>query len=246
MNKHITRVLAATTAASAALITLGLTSGAADAATRVPQATVTKGYTNRLAGYVMSGPRFKYVAAKLRVPVCRAHSGNRSAVIALLTSTGLEADLVVRCGGGTGSVHYIDAPSTAGTFRLSPAVGDVLKISIFRHRLASVDAFSATDTRTGRTQTIKVPTSARVYRIGAMIALFNNTQVVNPASDIRLWAFRNAQLTTYSGARGSVFGPWLTVRVYDTTTGRASGAVVASPSYPTNGGLDFNIYLRHR
>lgn len=244
MHKRITRAFMAVAAAGAALTTLGFAGVSAAASTGAPQA-VPNVYTKNLAGYLTGGTRIRYVAATVKVRACRAHSGNKEAIIALAGRTQV-AELSVRCGGGAGSVRFLDSPSRRGAFRLAPAVGDNLKISIFRDRQRSVDSFTAINARTGRTQTVKVHTSARVYRSGQLLAFFNNALVRNPDRDVLLWTFRNVHMTAYSGARGSVFGPWTTFRIVDTTNGRASGDVVASPSSPANHGRDFNIYLRHR
>ena len=70
-----------------------------------------------------------------------------------------------------------------------------------------------------------------------------------PRADTQIWQFTGTQVTTYSGAHGSILGPWATTEAIDTTDGTPAGAVVADatvlPHWPNPGG-DFGVWLRHR
>ncbi|HEU5385411.1 MAG TPA: hypothetical protein VFV73_05880 [Streptosporangiaceae bacterium] len=49
------------------------------------------------------------------------------------------------------------------------------------------------------------------------------------SADTRLLQFTNTHVTTYSGDRGTLTGPWATWKYIATTTGTAAGTVIASP-----------------
>ena len=65
-----------------------------------------------------------------------------------------------------------------------------------------------------------------------------------PAKDTQLWQFTGSHLTTYSGARGTMLGPWTTSKIIETSTGASTGTVMASPSALGNHGQDFGVWLR--
>ena len=70
--------------------------------------------------------------------------------------------------------------------------------------------------------------------------------VVPPAASTRLWQFTGSRLTTYSGDHGTITGPWTTSKMITTTTGTASGTVIASPSGLSSNGRDFAARVCHR
>jgi hypothetical protein len=65
-----------------------------------------------------------------------------------------------------------------------------------------------------------------------------------PQADTRLVQFTGSRVTTYTGDRGTLTGPWATWKYIATTTGTAAGTVIASPSGLSNGGADFGVWLR--
>lgn len=174
-------------------------------------------------------------------------AGNNATLDVALTSPQIDvAVITVAAGGGAGSIRYVDSGYADGAFRLSPSIGDVVKVSVYRNVKAHRDYLTATNLRTGRTQTVAVTTSSKiVYRSASLTSTIINSQAEPPASDVRLWAPQNTKITNYSGTHGSVFGPWETLRLIDTRTGTAAGKVVLSPSYPWNDGKNFGIWLRH-
>lgn len=83
-----------------------------------------------------------------------ARTTNPVAHIELFGGRNWSADLDVLCNGGTRSVSFFDQKSVtnsaSGAFRLSPRVGDRLRISISRNVSGHRDSFTATNLRTGR------------------------------------------------------------------------------------------------
>ena len=65
-----------------------------------------------------------------------------------------------------------------------------------------------------------------------------------PQADTQLLEFTGSRVTTYTGAHGTLTGPWATWQYITTTTGAAAGTVKASPSDLSNGGADFGVWLR--
>jgi hypothetical protein len=148
------------------------------------------------------------------------------------------------CGGGADSIGYFDRHLGTGAFHLSPAVGDVVRIGIYRK--AGHDYFAVADLTSGSSQLVAVATPpAVVYRQAALLASIDASRVKAPARDVPLWTFRDATVTGYGGQRGAVVGPWITREVISTTDGTASGPVVMSPGHPFGTGHSFRIWLRH-
>ncbi len=246
MHRRITRAFLAASAAGAALATLGFAGVSAAGAATAP--AVHKVYTNSTAGYATGGGwRFRYIETSVKIPARQPVAGNNATLDVALSAPQVDvAVITVAAGGGAGSVTYVDSGYTNGEFHLSPSVGDVVKVSVYREVKAHRDRFTATNLATGRTQTVVVNTSsAIVYRHAQLSSTIDNGKVVTPANDVRLWAPQNTIVTSYSGNRGSVFGPWETSKLIDTTTGTSAGKVVLSPSYPWNNGKNFGIWLRH-
>ena len=55
-----------------------------------------------------------------------------------------------------------------------------------------------------------------------------------PAADTQLWQVTGARLTTYTGTRGTVTGPWQTSQLIQAVTGTAASTVLrASPNAST-------------
>lgn len=247
MHRAITRAFLAVATAGAAFTALAFTgAGLAGASTH---AAIPAIYNQGSAGYVTGVAwRIRYAETSVTIPAAQSTAGNNAtAAIALVADTGgYLATITVTPGGGAGSLGYLDRQFAHGTFHLSPSVGDVVKISIYRDRAGNSDYFTATNLRTGRVQTVGVITSAAVvYNHAALQAAIDNTKVVTPPADVRLWVFKNSRLTSYDGTRGTLFGPWTLQQLVDTTNGTATGAVVMSPSYPSNAGQNFGVWLRH-
>ena len=134
------------------------------------------------------------------------------------------------------------AAGVENAFDLPPRVGDVLRISIFRNRAAGQDEFAATNTRTGRTQKITVRVPGVIYRhavLGATLVALSG-EWSPPATNTRLWVFRNIAITSYNSTHGTICGPWPAVR-------HLAAPVISVrmfPSIPSNSCLNFGAWLK--
>jgi hypothetical protein len=175
---------------------------------------ITTVIDTNFAGYLTGGNwRFRYVTADVPMAACRSIANqNAAAGIALRSNIFSEiAHIDLLCGGGHGSVMFGTAPKAEGHFQLSPSLGDVLRVSIFRNVAACRDEFTATNTRTNNTKKVTVRTPCQlVYRYaqpGATLTDISGTWSP-PAANVRLWSFRNVAITSYNGTRGTICGPW--------------------------------------
>jgi len=243
----VTRAACAVVAAGASLTTASLAGAAvpAMAATHPPGQTV---YNIENAGYLASGRWFRFASTTLTVPpriVPKANDG--------FVAIGIGASCPGQCrppsawifvqpGGGSGSVI-----TNASTFKISPDVGDQLTVSIYYDRQGH-NYFTATDLTQHTTQTIRetLPGGLDPAYDHAELDVAVSGNVAPPVADTQLWKFTGTRLTTYTGVHGTVEGPWQLTKLVKTTDGTSTGAVVASPSAPLNGGQDFGIFLRHR
>jgi hypothetical protein len=247
MSRSIVRTILGIAAASAVIATFGLAeAGTADAATgRVPVL-----YGNHYAGYdtaTNNNWRFRYVATTVPVKACRIAPSKNPDAETQLCSTKWLAAIAVLCNGGAGSIDfYVDKSATShvqGTFSLSPRVGDRLRISISRNVPGHQDSLTATNLRTGRSQTVRVTTStAAVYHhafVGSSI--YHNADVMPlPTTSKLLWTFQNNRVVTYSGVRGTLRGPWATFEEIDRTS---AGATVMYPGTLSSSGASSSTYL---
>ncbi|HUZ35643.1 MAG TPA: hypothetical protein VMV17_04875 [Streptosporangiaceae bacterium] len=249
MHRRITGLAVTAAAAGTAAIALVLPAGSlAGAATTASHPGIPAIYTTRSAGYVTGGSwRFRFVQTYVTVPPCPADPGNNTLASAgLAGGSGYLASIAIVCGGGASSVGYLDHHFRNGAFRLSPRVGDVLRISVYRDQKRSRDYFTVADVSTGRAQTVAVTTARDVvYRHAVLAVSVDNTKVSRPGRDLRLWSFQRSRVTSGSGVRGWLRGPWATQRLVDTATGTAAGTVIMSPSYPWRKGQHFGVWLRH-
>jgi hypothetical protein len=225
VGKRLIRKLCAAAAAGATVTTVGFAgAGPAGAASTAPQSPGPLIYTTGQAGYVTGGGRlFRFVATTVVVPYLQFQAGNNgSAEVVLGSRVGPPATLRVAAGGGTGSISYIWSSGTefhtGHLYRVAPAPGDLLRLSIYYDRLGH-DFFTATDITQGVSQTARVDVVPVVYTAAEAAGVIENTTVAAPKADTRLWAFSGTRVTTYSGDRGTLLGPWTTYRVIDTTTG---------------------------
>jgi len=259
MHKRITRAIFAAAAAGATVATFGLTAAGTAGAATGPVAVNrhvagTAGaaagpvlVTRHFAGYhtaLHANWRFRHVATTVPVKACRiAPSKNPFVQMELFTGASWSALIAVFCNGGAGSVDFFDQKSATthrqGAFRLSPRIGDRLRISVSRNVPGHQDSFTATNLRTGVSQTVVVTTSTAVVYHHAFVgsAVEHNADVMPlPATRRLLWTFQNSRVVTYGGVRGTLTGPWATVKEIDRTPG---GVTVMFPSNlsPSGGGL---------
>lgn len=249
-GKYFSRKVCAAAAAGVAVSALGLTgAGAAGAATTGTQSIGPLVYTTSQAGYVTGGGRlFRFVATTVKVPYLQFQAGNNgSAEVVLGSQVGPPATLRVASGGGTGSISYVWSSGTefhtGHLYGVAPAPGDLLRLSVYYDR-GGHDFFTATDSTEGVSQTVRVDVVPVVYTAAEVAGVVDNATVVAPQADTRLWAFSGTRVTTYSGVRGTLLGPWSTYPVIDTTTGSAAGAVVINSPVLWNNGKNFGVWLR--
>ena len=122
-------------------------------------------------------------------------------------------------------------------------MGDRLRLSIFRNVASHQDSLTATDLRTGQSQTVRVTTSAAVAYHHAFLGSFINSNAdVMPLQAARelLWTFQNTRVVTYGGVSGTLFGPWATGVETDQTS---AGVTVMYPGTPSSSGANFSTYL---
>jgi hypothetical protein len=241
MHRHITRTLYAAAAAVITLGTLGL-AGAGSPAIAASRSLSPPGYSPSWAGYSVGGGRwFRFISTTVTVPPVL---GGSMPVIGL--SHGLPvgepfAELEVEPGpGGTVSAHV--SPGGYGTLPLSPRVGDQLTLSIFYDQHGH-DYFTASDITQHITRTIRLTAGNVIYNHGFVIAP-GGWPDYPPQADTQLLKLTGSRVTTYTGDRGTLTGPWATWKYIATTTGTAAGTVIASPSGLSNGGADFGVWLR--
>src|ERR1035441_2589161 len=245
MCRHLMRTYRgiASAGAAVALAALGISTATA-AVTAAPPSLGRPSYNQGWAGYTAGGGRwFRYVSTTVTIPPRTIHGARVGAAFIALQHTrptGLpEAMMSASPGGGAGSVTYLADPW--GVLAISPHIGDRLTLSIFYDQHGH-DYFTATDITRRTSQTVRVNVSAVVYdlaRLGARPA--GSTA---PPAEMRRRQFGASHVTTYSGDHGTILGPWTTSKVSMTSTGTASGTVVASPSPLRDNGRSFGVWLR--
>jgi hypothetical protein len=264
MGRRVARAIVAAAAAGATAAVFGLTAaGTAGAATRPlpvayhPHAAAGAAagrmpvvVTNDLAGYATAALetwKFRSVAATVPVAACRvARNNNPVAAVQLVGTTRWDADISVICNGGAGSIGFSDQKSASthvvGAFRLTPRVGDSLRISISRNVAGHQDSFTVTNLRTHRGQTVRVTTSTAVVYHHAFLgtAVVSNPPLPTTTTQL-VWAFQGIRVVTYGGVAGTVRGPWSVVRATD----RVAGTTFMFPSPLSSGGANFSTSLNH-
>ncbi len=219
MHRRMKRALLAVVAAGITFASAelgGAVPAAASAAGAARPSAITTVIDTNFAGYATGGNwRFRYVAADVPVAACRS-AANQNAIAGIALKSNIFSEVAhidLRCGGGHGSVMFGTAEQAEGHFQLSPSVGDVLRVSVFRDTAACRDEFTATNTRTNNTKKVTVSTPCQViYRhaqAGATLIEIGATWSP-PTTNVRLWEFRNVAMTSYNVTRGTICGPWPT------------------------------------
>jgi Peptidase A4 family len=112
------------------------------------------------------------------------------------------------------------------------------------HTYYTVTDLNQRVTRSVRVTLSSTPLGPVEYTMAWLYARVDTSVTPPPARDTRLWQFTGIHLTTYSGTRGTMLGPWTTSKIIETSTGASTGTVVASPSALQNYGQDFGVWLR--
>jgi hypothetical protein len=246
MRRHMTRALLASVAAGAsALLVIGVSAASTAQPTSLRAgATGSAIVTTSQAGYVAVGQHFRFVTTTVVVP--QKASYVHYAEVVLGGHGVIPATLGVRAGGGAGSIRWnVLGPITdnmaGGTMVISPKAGDWVTLSIYFNQRQGRDYFTVTDLTQHVTKILAAPAPAHVVYTAAEVACLLPSAPSAPKADIRLWEFGKIGVTTYSGARGSMFGPWTTREIIDVAT---DGRVVMSPWFLWNGGHNFGAWLR--
>jgi hypothetical protein len=247
MRNHIIRALYAVVATGIALFTLGFAGAGSPAAAAMPSLGPPV-FTDTNAGYQATGRWFRFVSATVTVPAAIPSASDATSMIITLGNadpvTHVRYDLLVRPGGGSGSVGWGDGQMLT-PLPLSPNVGDQLQISVYYDQWNGYTYFTAVDVTQGVTRTVRVHTGNRQLNEALLTGNANGGVAPAPAADTRLWAVSGTRLTTYTGTHGTVTGPWQTSKLIQTVTGTAASTVIRSPSGLWNGGANFGVWLRH-
>ena len=225
-----------------ALATMGFTgAGSAGGAVAARQSIGPPSYQAGWAGYTAQGRWFRFVSTTVTVTARRVLGRAAGGASIMLQGRGspAPAQINVEGGGGAGSVSW-----NLGTFRLRPQVGDRLALSIYYDRHGH-DFLTATDVTQGTTQTIRMNVPKMTYLTARVFARVAPTTPA-PRADVRLWKYADSLVIHQknTGTHGTLLGPWTTSAMIDTSTGTATGRVVASPSGLWNRGQNFGVWLR--
>jgi hypothetical protein len=247
MRRHITRALYAAAAAGITLFTLGFAGTSGPAAAATPSLSPPQ-YGDNIAGYECAGRWFRFASTTVTMAprlVPKANGGGMWITLQAMSHGAINAIIGVDPGGGPGTVWWqaSGGQPSGETFALSPEIGDQIAVSIYYDRSSHL-TFTATDITQGITKTARSNVGNQVYNFLGLWGFAKGAPP--PPADRRMWKVADTHLTTYTGTRGTVTGPWQTNKVIDTTDGTATGAVVASPSGLWNGDQNFGIWLRHR
>jgi hypothetical protein len=243
MRRQFTHALAAAVATGGAiLLTAGLAMPAA-ASSRAVAARAATVSTSHTAGYVTGGGRhFRYVESTVKVSVARTAA--QHAEVTLGGAGATPVFLGVKAGGGANSVGWAIGVQPFGTgggalAKLAPDPGDLMRLSIYYDQQGHI-FFTAVDATKGVTQTAQATVGSSTLFTAAEAAVYETGYTATVTSDFKLWAFTGTKVTTYTGVKGTLLGPWTTSQVVAV----AGGSVVMSPSVLFSSGADFNIWRR--
>ena len=215
--------------------------------TAAKAATMPVIYTTHHAGYVTGGGRhFRVIATSVKVSKARTATQYASVILGGANVTPVY--LAVKAGGGAGSVGWsvgsLPFGMGGGTMSsLSPAIGDSMRLAIYYDQKGHV-SFTAVDNTTSTKQTVSVTVPASTLYTAAEAAVLAYGYTAPVANDFQLWAFASTAVTTYSGVKGTLIGPWITSKVVMTSTGGSTGAVLVSPNSLWNNGANFGVWRR--
>jgi hypothetical protein len=238
------RILAAAAIAAATIATLSLTvPGTASAGTTGQAATghVFRSYTKTMAGYEMTGGgwRFRYIKTTLTVP------GTNQASWAFMVLGGKAGSVNLYVNHEGGISYKLSAWDYEYGIYVAPSVGDKITLSIYYDRQTQKVFITAVNLNNGHKATVALGVKSWVFTRARLTAGGPDWTTWNFASkDTRLWAFTDTTLTSYSGYRGAIFGPWNTTRIIGTRTGTSAGKVVLWPTWPWNNAHNFGVWWR--
>jgi hypothetical protein len=247
----------------ARIIALGVVAAVTSAAGLVvtPAASASTGttvYSSTGSGYEVSGRWFHYVKTRIELPtnaLCAqlykvVHPGTFS-VMTELSSPDTYVQLVISntptsAGCGKYAATWVhDGTVTAVPFPM--AAGDRIKMWTFYDQTSPP---ISGEHSVGR-HLFNATTGAGSAVGDLANATFTNAQIIGgfgsftaPATQFRAFEFTNSAVETYTGARGTLTGPWTTSQVVMTSNGQSSGAVEASSPVLWDGGRNFGTWAR--
>lgn len=251
MRRTVSGALMAVLAAGAMVAALG----SAPTAAAAPRSAGPVIYTTDRAGYQAGGGRyFRFATTTLTIPPA---GSNTSAYVSLRSATqpGVYVTLGVRAGAHRfGGVwfdfgHFTSCPCWVD---MRPLVGDRLSINVFydqqtRYVIVTVNNLTRHTTHqvwggAGKAVYDYAEVGAMVTPAGALATPAGEQRV--PQVSLRLWQLTGSLVTTYSGDRGALLGPWVTSQLIETSNGGRSGTVLMSPSSLWDSGHDFGVWQR--
>lgn len=263
MERHLAGGLLA---AAGALTALGVTAlgapaaGAAAAPARpAARAAGLAGpvFTADRAGYRAgfgTGWRFRWISSTFTVPDCAGESASHGWTdngVALGPNGETGARLKVECATdrtGAGVDYQLTAGGIPGPevpVPIRPPVAHSVTTSIYYDQAQGMLRFTVSDDTAGNSLVRAVGVGTGLDYLGAGAGSFFAPRAVTPpAADVRTGAFSSTHLTAYDMTRGSLLGPWPTGQLIATTTGTASGDVIANAPALWNGGENFGVWER--
>lgn len=220
--------------------------------------TGTTVYSSTGSGYAVSGRWFHYVKTRIELPTnalcAQIHKVVRPGTFSVMTelsSPDTYVQLVISdtptsagCGKYTATwVH--DGTVTAVPFPM--AAGDRIKMWTFYAQASP--PINGEHSVGGHLFNVTTGAGSAVGDLAN--ATFTNAQIIGgfgsftaPASQFRAFDFTNSAVETYTGARGTLTGPWTTSQVVMTSNGQSSGTVEASNPALWDGGRNFRTWVR--
>lgn len=244
MRRQVWHTLSAAAAAvgSAVLLTAGFGAGDAVSAATATHASVDGiVYTTNQAGYVTGGGRhFRFIQST--IPVSPARKAPQWAELVLGGVRVSPVTVAVKAGGGANSVGWAVGTQPFGRAggplsKLSPAPGDILRLSLYFDQQGHV-FITAVDTTKGVSQTVRVTVPKSTLYTAAEAAVYETGYTAPVKSPFHLWAFTATHVTTYSGVKGTMLGPWSTKVVVAV----AGGKQVMAPLQLVKGGANFGVW----
>ena len=244
------------TAAGVTVATAGcLGAGTAQAVVPGSPMLARAAFSQRFAGYRVGYAthwRFRWLTATVPVLSCAATAARHGW---LLNGTALgvgdprwQAELGVRCAGAAAApveaLVTTNGRTAAYRLPLRMRAGDHVTLSLYYDRPAGKLRLRATDRSTGRQASRWLTVGMGISYQGAGAGSVFAGPRSSPPANTETAAYSDVHLTSYSGHRATMFGPWPATEVVATTTGDSRGAVVARPSMLLSGGTRFLVWQR--
>lgn len=221
--------------------------------------------THEQAGYSVTGGQFRFVSSTFTLPAASKEPNPQTGLSVQLKNS-LETAVLGISDGGTGNWNAGFAQefpnlSVGHSDGASPAwvTGDNVTLSLYYNPASHFLFYSARNNTTGSTfggsykdeASPGVRQSFKDARIGAEFATdayASPTSFTRPPASVKLAAFKDSRITTYSGHHGSLLDWWSTAPLVMTADGTPSGHVDASPGSiwgsGSAAGENFSVFVR--